>query len=85
MRHIPFFFDCLYFFIDIEHAINCQEVNIVFSCSRIRSRDFDKTHNFLDIVIDECDFQEDFCDMVTPTIDFLIFVLKGQFTYLIII
>ena len=40
-----------------------------FFCSRIRSRDFDKTHYFLDIVIDERDFQEGFCDMVTSTID----------------
>ena len=40
-----------------------------FFSSRIRSRDFDKTHYFLDIVIDERDFQEGFCDMVTSTID----------------
>ena len=37
---------------------------IVFFCSRMRSRDFEKTSFFLDIVIDKRDFEENFCDMV---------------------
>ena len=32
-----------------------------FFCSRIRSRGFEKS---LDIVIDQCDFEENFCDIV---------------------
>ena len=47
-----------------------------FFCLRIRSRDFEKS---LDIVIDQCDFEENFCDIVGSLID-LSLVLKGQFT-----
>ena len=49
--------------------LNCQEVNIVFFCSRIRSRDFNKISYFYDIIIDERDFEEGLCDMRTSTID----------------
>ena len=72
MRHISLISVCLhffFFFIAIEDVINCQEFNIDFFCSQIRSRDFGKTHYFLDIVINERDFQEGFCDMVTSAID----------------
>ena len=62
-------FAFFFFFIAIEDVINCQEFNIDFFCSQIRSRDFGKTHYFLDIVINERDFQEGFCDMVTSAID----------------
>ena len=49
--------------------LNCHEVNIVFFCSSIRSRDFDKISYFYDIIIDERDFEEGLCDMRTSTID----------------
>ena len=40
-----------------------------FFCSLVKARDFEKISYFLDVVTDERDFQENFCDMVTSTID----------------
>ena len=40
-----------------------------FFCSHIRARDFEKPSYFLDIVIDEHDFEEQLCDMTTSLIE----------------
>ena len=40
-----------------------------FFCSQIRARDFEKPSYFLDIVIDEHDFEEQFCDITTSLIE----------------
>ena len=40
-----------------------------FFCSRIRSRDFEKTSYFLDTVIDQRDFEENFCEMIGSLIE----------------
>ena len=61
---IIFCFSAIFFVIEV--AINCLEVVIVCFCSRIRSRDFEKS---LDIVIDQCDFEENFCDIVGSHIE----------------
>ena len=39
-----------------------------FFCLLVKARDFEKISYFLDVVIDERDFQENFCDMVASTI-----------------
>ena len=70
MRHISLISVCLHFFFHCYRR--CDKLprsQYLFFCSQIRSRDFGKTLYFLDIVIDERDFQEGFCDMVTSTID----------------
>ena len=40
-----------------------------FFRSRIRARDFDKASYLMDIVIDERDFEEEFCNMTTSCIE----------------
>ena len=49
--------------------ISFQRASIVFFCSQIRARDFEKPSYFLDIVIDEHDFEEQFCDITTSLIE----------------
>ena len=62
--------------------ISSLEIAIVFFCSSIRSRDFEKPSYFLDIVIDERDFERGFCDMVSCLIELDISVERpAYFSY----
>ena len=41
----------------------------MFFCLRIRARDFDNASYLMDTVIDERDFEEEFCNMTTSCIE----------------
>ena len=40
-----------------------------FYCSRVRVRNYEKQTYFLDILVDERDFEEKFCKMISNCID----------------
>ena len=69
MRHLSLFSVCLHFFCCYRRCDKLPRSCYCFFCSLVKARDFEKISYFLDVVIDERDFQENFCDMVTSTID----------------
>ena len=69
MHHLSLFSVCLHFLRCYRRCNKLPESQYCFFCSRIRARNFEKPSYFLDIVIDEHDFEEQFCNMTTSLIE----------------
>ena len=75
MRHLSLFSVCLF----LRCYRRCDKLpksEYCFFCSDIRARDFEKPSYFLDIVIDERDSEEQFCDMANSLIELDISLLR---------
>ena len=75
MRHLSLFSVCLF----LRCYRRCDKLpksEYCFFCSNIRARDFEKPSYFLDIVIDERDSEEQFCDMANSLIELDISLLR---------
>ena len=69
VRHLSLFAVSIHFLRCYRRCDKLPKSEYCFLCSRIRTRDFEKTSYFLDIVIDEHDFEEQFCDMTTSLVE----------------
>ena len=68
MIYLSLFSVCLHVFCSYRRCDKLPRSRYCFFCLLVKARDFEKISYFLDVVIDERDFQENFCDMVASTI-----------------
>ena len=60
---------CLHFLWCFRSCDKLPKSKFCFYCSHVRARNYEKPIYFLDIIVDERDFEEQFCKMVSKCID----------------
>ena len=69
MRHLLLISVCLHYLRCFRSCDKLPKSKFCFYCSHVRARNYEKPIYFLDIIVDERDFEEQFCKMVSKCID----------------
>ena len=79
LHHLLLFSGCLHFLRCYRRCDKLPKNQYCSFYSRIRARNFEKPSYFMDTVIDELDFEEQFCDMTSSSMELDISVEKPAY------
>ena len=69
IRHILLISLCLHFLRCFKSCDKLPKSKFCFYCSHVKARNYEKPIYFLDIIVEERDFEEQFCKTVSKCID----------------
>ena len=79
LHHLLLFSGCLHFLRCYRRCDKLPKNQYCSFYSRIRARNFEKPSYFMDTVIDELDFEEQFCDMTSSSMELDIIVERSAY------
>ena len=80
MRHLSLFSVCSHFLRCFPSCYKVPKSKFCFYCSQVKARNYEKPTYFLDVIVDQRDFEEQSCEMVGSHKDRLIIFNSPKFS-----